>query len=158
MSWLDAFFQTGYKTIAVAGVAVAQEAILNIVSGASVADNPGFGRTDMTIVGATFPTVHEVVDANINLNDAGNSYVGFSGLSVDRTGFLIATPTPGQTATFADEDGSLAAHNYIINGNGKNIVFNGAGAATLTFGHSTSPFGAYDTLTIQYNGTFWKVL
>jgi hypothetical protein len=51
LSWLDAYFQTGYKTIAIAGVPVAAEPILNFVSGATAADNPGLGRTDVTISG-----------------------------------------------------------------------------------------------------------
>ena len=158
MSWLDALFQTGYKTISVGGVPLPAETIFNIVSGATVADNPGLARTDITIVGATFATPHAPGDANITLSDPGNSYVGYTGLTTNRTCFLPAAPTAGQQVTIADEDGSLATHNVVINGNGKNIVYAGAGAATLTFGFSTPPFGAYDAITLLYNGTLWKVL
>src|SRR5882672_5991318 len=59
---------------------------------------------------------------------ATSTAVFMSGLTVDRTVTLPAAPTTGQEVVVKDADGSLAAHNIIINGNGKLID----GAATYT--------------------------
>lgn len=73
MSWLDAFFQTGYKTVAIAGVPLAVESILNFVSGATAVDNPGLGRTDVTIAAGRIP------QALASNGDANQTLAGTSG-------------------------------------------------------------------------------
>jgi hypothetical protein len=51
MSWLDSFFNAGYATILISGVALPQQRVLNIVSGATGANNPSLSRTDLTLIG-----------------------------------------------------------------------------------------------------------
>lgn len=51
MSWLDSFFNAGYATILVAGVALPQQRVLNIVAGATGTNNPALNRTDLTLIG-----------------------------------------------------------------------------------------------------------
>lgn len=51
MSWLDSFFNAGYATILIGGVALPQQRIVNFVTGATGADNPSLSRTDITLAG-----------------------------------------------------------------------------------------------------------
>jgi hypothetical protein len=49
MSWLDSFFNAGYRTVLIAGVAFPPRPAVNFV-GMTGADNPALNRTDITVV------------------------------------------------------------------------------------------------------------
>jgi len=51
MSWLDSFFNAGYATILIGGVALPQQRVVNFVTGATGVDNPSLSRTDPTLSG-----------------------------------------------------------------------------------------------------------
>lgn len=51
MSWLDRFFAKGYVTVQSGGSALPTETIINFASGATVADDPSNGRTNVTVSG-----------------------------------------------------------------------------------------------------------
>lgn len=51
MSWLDSFFNGGYATILIAGVALPQQRVVNFVTGATGVDNPSLSRTDIALAG-----------------------------------------------------------------------------------------------------------
>lgn len=53
MSWLDRFFVGGYGKIQSAGVDLPAETTINFVSGATVVDNSGASRTDVTVSGGS---------------------------------------------------------------------------------------------------------
>lgn len=53
MPWLDKFFQRGYTTIEVNGAAIAEQEILNLVSGFVATDDPSNSRTNLTVPDAT---------------------------------------------------------------------------------------------------------
>ena len=59
MSWLDAFFSAGIETVLQAGTVISQRAKLNFI-GATVADNPGQNRTDVTITAAPAGTTNQL--------------------------------------------------------------------------------------------------
>ncbi len=67
MSWLDTLLQ-GYRIVASGGTALAVRGTLNFVSGATVADNPTTGQTDVTVVGAAPPPLSGDVGGTIGAN------------------------------------------------------------------------------------------
>lgn len=52
MSFLEPLLD-GYKRVAIAGVLVASQSVLNFVSGVTVVNNPTTGMTDVTVIGGT---------------------------------------------------------------------------------------------------------
>lgn len=92
--------------------------------------------------------VINVVDTNANVT-AVSTAVFMSGLTADRSAILPVAPTTGQEVVVKDADGSLAAHNIIVDGNGKLID----GFTTYTM--SAFPLGAKGSVTLIYNGTSW---
>ncbi|HYX20197.1 MAG TPA: hypothetical protein VFA98_05075 [Thermoanaerobaculia bacterium] len=95
-------------------------------------------------------------DANVNVgaqpHPTGLIYEGLNGLTADRTVTLNAAPVAGDEVTVKDEDGSLATHNIIINGNGKNI--DGAATYTMTLAQN----GLFGSVSMIYTGTAWALV
>ncbi len=60
MSWLDAYFKSGVKTIAIAGTALPFESTLNFVAGATGVDSPSTGMTNITVSSTGFSSTQSV--------------------------------------------------------------------------------------------------
>ncbi len=80
-----------------------------------------------------------------------NIFVGT--LSGTITITLPASPTAGDVYLIKDRDGSAAAFNIVISGNGVNVEqFTGSPAASLTLNQN------YDSVTLMYNGSTWSII
>lgn len=80
-----------------------------------------------------------------------NIFVGT--LSGTITITLPASPTTGDVYLIKDRDGSAAAFNIVISGNGTNVEqFTGSPAASLTLNQN------YDSVTLMYNGSTWSII
>ena len=96
--------------------------------------------------------VHNVNDADFAVTETeGWTWIGMVGLTADRTVTLPAAPVSGEVVAVTDVLGSLATHNIIINGNGKNVQ----GAATYTM--SGAQNGGQGSVVLQYDGTHWEI-
>lgn len=172
MSWLDSFFQTGYKTIQIAGIAIAAESTINFVSGASGVDNPGLTRSDITIFGSGLSgsTIHRgasgMGDANFTVVETGGTdYIGCNAVfTAARSLILPASPGSGQIVMWADENtsvgGAIASFNLVINGNGNQVQGpNGTGgvAQGATYNVTDAIWGGGSLIQVLFNGSFWKV-
>ena len=144
MSWLDQFF-VGYVTVAVGGVPLAQEPILNLVNATGV-DNPLLTRTDVTLAASSgigggstgaaqtgavvLPGTTACIAVNIGSGDA-TCNVG-----------QIATPADGQAYQF-DLIGTSTGNTFTLTG----ATFLNAGATSTTFVIT----GSGKFATIKYN-------
>lgn len=72
MSWLDAMFQAAYDTVAQSGAVLTKRRVLNFV-GATVADNPTTGQTDVTIASTRPQVEFSVVD--VAAGSSSSTYV-----------------------------------------------------------------------------------
>jgi hypothetical protein len=95
--------------------------------------------------------VINAIDTNAAVTSSSTA-VFMSGLTADRTVSLPAAPSTGQEVVVKDADGSLAAHNIVVDGNGKLID----GAATYTL--NLVQDGLKGSLTVIYNGTSWGIV
>jgi hypothetical protein len=109
--WLD----TGYDQLAIAGIpVVAQRRVLNLVAGATVADNTTTEQTDVTIVGegSAAPSAATVVTSNTVLASPSTNQVfvvnSSSAISVSVTG----TPVDGVVLTFIDGTQNWPAYRF----------------------------------------------
>ena len=95
-------------------------------------------------------TIHRTSDANYDITEtAGTVAVWFRALTLSRTGKLPASPSDAMCVEIVDQDGSLGAHNWTIDGNGKTIVAGAAAAATVAL---TSVFGGpYAKASLRYS-------
>ena len=95
-----------------------------------------------------------LIYANVDgvMPNAQNDFaVGFDSLSGNHAVTLPANPAIGQEISVTDLDGSLAAHNFTIDGNGNNI--NGAAAYVLS-----NVQGPHASVTLIYFGaTGWAI-
>jgi len=167
MSWLDSFFQSGYKQIQIAGVPLIGENIVNFVSGVTGVDNPALARTDLTVSGgggsATI-TWTEATGATPTVNiAASSSFLGVWCAGVTTSAGTInlpASPTAGQIVFVTDEDGTGVSIGMTIQGNGNNIVAYGAGAASYSFSTATNGYARGATLQLSWiaSASVWKVL
>lgn len=100
-----------------------------------------------------FPLIFRIDDADF-LVPVGNQNVDVfeRGETATRTITLPAVPTLGQTIVVKDEDGSLFAHDIVIDGNGNTID----GAATYTM--SLLQDGLRGSITVVYQGAAWSVI
>lgn len=108
-------------------------------------------------------------DANFAVAEtSGEVYVGSdTAFAADRTLTLPAAPGTMMRVTWADEcvtaNGSLAAHDLVIDGNGKNIQAGGTGGTggNITAATYRAQFGAWGAgaaIELVFNGTMWKVV
>ena len=164
-SYLDALL--GPTVIATGGTPLAtQRGVLNIVSGATAADNPTTGQTDLTITGGGGVTGQSVVNHGNSdytiTQSSGFLTVRLSGLTANRTVIMpnavdSTQPVEGFRVTIVDADGSLATHNIILSkGGGSDTI---AGGSSLTMS-SAYPYGARAAVTLEYNAarTDWMVV
>ncbi len=170
--WVQNFF--GRLALFQSGTPIPAQPNLNFDgAGVSVTPDPANRANKVTIPGVVTSTPHSGVGG---MNDAdfavaetsGDVYIGSgTAFSADRKLTLPAAPTPGMKITWADEcvtaGGSLAAHNLIVDGNGSQVQSGGTdqtggivNASTYTATMNAWPPGS--TLSLFFNGTFWKVL
>ena len=173
MSWLDQMM-FGYRSIQIGGVTVPPETTLNFTNAVTAVDNPGQQRTDVTIGGVngtlSASSIFSVTDAGLTIvATSGWVYVySTAAFTLDRTLTLpvsTSNPAAGMIVTWSDDattaNGSLASHNLIINGNGNNVQYSTTRAATITASLGGSPtqvpVGPGGSITLIFNGTYWKV-
>jgi hypothetical protein len=163
MSWLDKFFNTGYATLLVAGVAVPQERALNFASGATAVDNPLRGRTDVTISSSAGSTYITTTRTGYTLTAIPwqTQPVDTSVAPVTIVASLAAIE--GQCVELPDASGTYGTNALTFNGNGHNVEdpYNPSAAVNATW---TSPAG-FNRLAPAWmlikNGSgtlFWKSL
>lgn len=118
-----------------------KEVVSRVVSGLAGGGGSPFSRL-----------VVRVNDANFNIAAVPNQDVDvwMRGLSADRTVQLPAAPlTVGQRVIVKDEDGTLAAHNIVVDGNGHTI--DGFPAYAIT----AAVEGPLGSIMIEWNGVGW---
>lgn len=103
MSWLDKYFRSGVKNIAIGGVLLPPETTLNFASGASGVDNPASGSTDVTVSGSgglylTAPAVGPSTTGIVS----GTRY--FANCAAGICAFNPPALTPGTPQTFSISD------------------------------------------------------
>lgn len=168
MSWLDSYFMSGYKTLQIGGVAVTQEMILNLAAGASAVDNPGLGRTDVTIsgIGLSSSTIHRgnpngMGDANFTVTETlGTVWIGtYAVFTAVRSVVLPTSPTAGMTVVWSDEvtsaGGSILNFGVTFNGGTNNVMYGVTSASTYTA--TEAVWGGGSVIQLVFNGTLWKV-
>lgn len=149
MSWLDGFLSGGYATIQIAGSGLQARAILNFVSGVTGVDNPGAGRTDLTVAGggggttvngASVPAAGALVTGNV-LQVSGASALTYAPVNLAGGAAFVtgALPTGNQAAQAMGSNcsGTTAAC-VVIKINGATVPAAGA----LTTGHVLQVSGA----------------
>lgn len=156
----DLDFAAGFNTTTTTDATTGESTLHVTVGGATVhsaSNSPpnGMGDADFTVT-----------------ETSGDTYVGASAVfTVDRTLKLPASPGVGQRVIWSDEvpsttnaSGALATHNLIVNGNGKQVMSGGTGfeAGNLLAATYTATLAAWGgggaTITLIFNGTFWKVI
>lgn len=133
------FFQTGYKTVAVAGVPLAAESILNFVSGATAVDNPGLGRTDVTITasgGSAGVTWLLGTDAAYQPTAArGRQIIVIPTFTANHTWKFPAAPQDGDQIELYDRTGVMATSGFVLSMQGaagtEHVFAEGADKGTL---------------------------
>lgn len=94
------------------------------------------------------------VDTSGTVTNTGNTTVAFSGLTAPRTWIPPAAATLGQTVTFVDVDGSLAAQSFTVAPSGGGTII---GAATFVMNAAT--VGAFGSLSIRrVSATNWAIV
>lgn len=102
--------------------------------------------------GGTFGfAIVNAVDVDAPIIGTLSTAVFVTAMTADRTVTLPVAPIAGEVVKVKDGDGSLAAHNIIVSGNGKNID----GAATFTM--SAFPLGTFGAIELVYNGASWGI-
>lgn len=100
-----------------------------------------------------FPgVVSRVNNANFDVPDTANRAVFLRALTADRTVLLPVAPIVGESLVVKDEDGSLALHNIVINGNGQTIDGN------PTYTMTAAQNGVFGSVTLVFQGAGWSVI